>query len=428
VNMAEAKHADAKNATVIGIGRLGLCFALVLEKKGYKVVGVDINPSYCQKINSRTLSSPEPFVEEFLKSSKQLTSTTSLEEGVNHSDVLFILVDTPSAGGERHYDHSKLGAVLQGINRLKPIGKHVVIGCTVLPGYIANVGRFLLGDCKECSLSYNPEFIAQGEIINGQLRPDMVLIGEGSKSAGDRLQGIYETICDTKPRLCRMSPESAEICKLGVNCFVTMKVTFANLIGDIADRTPGADKFAITSAIGADSRIGTKYLRPGYGFGGPCFPRDNRALGGYGEMVHIDALLFKATDAYNRHHTDLQLKALLEDGKDDFVFTGVAYKSSTHVPIIEESQRLVIAVGLANAGRRVTIRDYAETINEVKKEYGRLFSYVVIPDSDSNAERTDARDVFRPRTRGLSEEKSSTGIALVLSGAAAPSVAAAAPH
>lgn len=95
--------------------------------------------------------------------------------------------------------------------------------------------------------------------------------------------------------------------------------------------TPGADKYAICSAIGADSRVGTKYIRPGYGFGGPCFPRDNRALGGYGEMVGIDALLFKATDAYNKYHTEVQLKNMLAEGKDDYVFTGVAYKPSTKV-------------------------------------------------------------------------------------------------
>jgi len=390
--MSEAK--DQKNLSVVGIGRLGICFALVLEKKGYNVVGVDLNAPYVQAINEKTLRSNEPSVEEYLRTSKNLRATTSLVEGVNHSDVIFILVDTPSTGGERHYDHSKLGAVLSAINSLKAENKHIVIGCTVLPGYIANVGRFLIQDCKNCTLSYNPEFIAQGDIINGQLRPDMVLIGEGSKEAGDRLQVIYETMTDNEPKIARMSPESAEICKLGVNCFVTMKVTFSNLIGDIADRTPGADKYAICQAIGQDSRVGTKYLRPGYGFGGPCFPRDNRALGGYGEMVGIDALLFKATDAYNKYHTGVQLKTMLDEGKDDYVFTGVAYKASTRVPIIEESQRLAIAVGLAQAGRKVTIRDYKDTVNEVRKEYGRLFSYEVLADSDSNAEKTEARGVF----------------------------------
>jgi len=388
--MADSK--SDKNVSVIGIGRLGICFALVLERKGYNVIGVDLAQPYCD--NNRTLRSNEPSVEEYLKSCKNLKASTSLEEGVKHSDVLFILVDTPSTGGERHYDHSKLGSVLMALNALKVENKHIVIGCTIIPGYTATVGRQLIQDCKNCTLSYNPEFIAQGDIINGQLRPDMVLIGEGNKAAGDRLQVIYESMTDNKPKICRMSPESAEICKLGVNCFVTMKVSFANLIGDIADRTPGADKNAITFAIGQDGRVGYKYLRPGYGFGGPCFPRDNRALGGYGDMVGVDALMFKATDAYNKYHTKLQLEGMLAENKDDYFFTGVAYKPSTRVPIIEESQRLYIAAGLAKAGRKVTIRDYKDTVTEVRKEYGNVFHYETLADSDKNDERTEARGVW----------------------------------
>jgi len=390
---SEQKTSD-KNVTVIGIGRLGICFALVLEKKGYNVIGIDLAPSYCEKINNRTLKSNEPSVEEFLKVAKNLKASTDLSEGVKHSDALYIMVDTPSTGGERHYDHSKLGSVLMALNALKVENKHIIIGCTIIPGYIAGVGRSLISDCKNCTLSYNPEFIAQGDIINGQLRPDMVLIGEGNKAAGERLQVMYENMCDNKPKICRMSPESAEICKLGVNCFVTMKVSFANLIGDIADKTPGADKHHITHAIGQDGRVGYKYLRPGYGFGGPCFPRDNRALGGYADMIGVDALVFKATDAYNKYHTKLQLANTLAENKDDYVFTGVAYKPSTKVAIIEESQRLYIAAGLASAGRKVTIRDYKDTVVEVRKEYGSLFQYEIIADSDKNDEKTEARGVW----------------------------------
>jgi len=222
----------------------------------------------------------------------------------------------------------------------------------------------------------------------------MVLIGEGNKAAGERLQHIYEAMTDNKPRICRMAPESAEICKLGVNCFVTMKVSFANLIGDLADATPGANKMDITNAIGQDSRVGVKYLRPGYGFGGPCFPRDNRALGGYGDMIGVDALMFKATDNYNKYHTQRQIASALAENKDDYTFTGVAYKPSTKVPIIEESQRLVIAAALAKAGRKVCIRDFKDTVVEVRKEYGSLFTYEILADTDKNDEKTESRGVW----------------------------------
>jgi len=382
--MSVESKTNEKNITVIGIGRLGLCFALVLAKKGYNVVGIYINPIYCEKINKKELKSNEPRVEEFLTSTDNLRASTSLDEGIEHSDVLMILVDTPSSGNEHHYDHSKLGNVLVALNQRRVANKHIVIGCTVIPGYIAKVGRFLIKDTTNCSLSYNPEFIAQGNIVYGQLRPDMVLIGEGSKAAGERLQKIYETICENKPSIQRMSAESSEICKLGVNCFVTMKVAYANLIGDIADRTPGANKIDICRAVGNDTRVGTKYLMPGYGFGGPCFPRDNRALGGYAEMIGIENILFNATDRCNKKHTQYQLETRMAENKNEYTFTGVAYKQDTKVPIIEESQKLRIAVGLAQAGKKVTVRDYADIITEVKKEYGGLFTYEIVPETASN--------------------------------------------
>jgi len=368
-----------KNLTVIGIGRLGLCFALVLERKGFNVLGVDLNGPYVQKLNEKSFISDEPSVTEYLRESKNFVATTNLSQGVAHSDVIFVLVDTPSTGNDRHYDHSKVGSVLLALNSMALKNKHIIISCTVLPGYIAGTARYLIKDCENCSLSYNPEFIAQGDIINGQLRPDMVLIGEGSEAAGDVLQGIYAQMVDVQPKFARMSPESAEICKLGVNCFVTMKISYANLIGDIADRTPGADKLAICRAIGQDSRVGGKYLIPGYGYGGPCFPRDNRALGGYATFRGIKPLLFSATDEYNAYHTQLQIEQLLASPERTFEFEGIAYKPHTKVPIVEESQRLKIATALARDGRQVTLVDYAATLNEVKKEYGGLISYRVKP-------------------------------------------------
>ena len=113
----------------------------------------------------------------------------------------------------------------------------------------------------------------QGDIINGMTKPDMVLIGTRSEDAGNKIAEMHLRVAQNKPHVAVMTPSSAEICKLSVNCFVTTKISFANMIGDIADRTPGADKYEILRAVGSDSRIGGNYLMPGYGYGGPCFPR-----------------------------------------------------------------------------------------------------------------------------------------------------------
>jgi UDPglucose 6-dehydrogenase len=110
------------------------------------------------------------------------------------------------------------------INAKKVANKHIVIGCTVIPGYIEGTGKYLIQDCPNTSLSYHPEFICQGDIMNGTLKPDMALIGEGSKEAGDVLEEMNLRMTQTKPIICRMSPASAEITKLSINCFVTMKV------------------------------------------------------------------------------------------------------------------------------------------------------------------------------------------------------------
>eukprot|EP01126_Amoeba_proteus_P013019 TRINITY_DN1542_c0_g1_i1.p2 TRINITY_DN1542_c0_g1~~TRINITY_DN1542_c0_g1_i1.p2 ORF type:complete len:171 (-),score=18.00 TRINITY_DN1542_c0_g1_i1:736-1248(-) len=146
------------NLTVLGVGRLGICVALNSERKGYNVLGVDVIPHYVEQLNNKTFQSPEPYVTQYLQESKNFRATLSLDEGLVFSDKIFLLVATPTGIGEKSYDHSHLSNLLM----------QIVVGCTVLPGYMSTVGRYLLRDCKNVTLSYNPEFIA----------------GEGDKSAG----------------------------------------------------------------------------------------------------------------------------------------------------------------------------------------------------------------------------------------------------
>lgn len=370
-----------KNISIIGVGRLGICVGLCLEHAGYNVLGVDVFPDYVEKINNKTLFSPEPTVNKMLSDSINFSATTNFDEALVFSDIIFIYVATPSSGGEKFYDHTTLGNILMKINERKVQNKHIVIGCTVTPGYIRDVGNFLIKDCKNTSLSYNPEFIAQGDIINGIFAADFILIGEGSKEAGNKLQEIYQKLGESYghiPVIHRMSPASAEITKLSVNCFVTTKIAFANMIGDVADLTIGANKFDILNAVGADSRIGKKYLMPGYGFGGPCFPRDNRALGGYIQRMGIDPLIPIATDTLNTLHTKFQTQKILDKKIDTVVIIGVGYKEKCSVAIIEESAKLKIGEELVRSGIRVIVKDIKLLIDCVKLEYGNLFEYEIV--------------------------------------------------
>lgn len=363
------------NISIVGVGRLGLCLALCYEKAGYNVLGVDIRQEYVDELNKKTFKTTEPYVNDMLLQSKQFQMTTDLSKAIEHSQLIYILVDTPNSGDDNHYDVSKVNSVLTALKKLKVKNRHIVIGCTVLPGYIAEMARPLMKSCSNVTISYNPEFIQQGDIIRGFLNPDMVLIGEDCKEVGDILVEIYKRTCQNSPYIARMSAESAELCKIALNCFITTKISYANMVGDIADQIENANKQDVLRAIGHDSRVGTKYLKPGYGYGGPCFPRDNRAFITAAKKVGIEPYIPRATDNYNNYHTNLQTEQLANLNKENYMFTDVAYKPNCTVPIIEESQKLQIAINLAKMGHKVTIKDRQFILDEVKKQYGDLFEY-----------------------------------------------------
>lgn len=365
-----------ENITVIGIGKLGLGLALLIENVGYNVLGIDINEKYIKQLDNKTFKTKEPEYENLLINSKNFKTSLNLEEGLNHSDIIFIMVQTPNSGGDKFYDHSIVSNLLQKINEKKVENKHIIIGCTLMPKYIDEVGSFLLSNCKNTTISYNPEFIAQGEIIKGFLNPDMILIGTYSQELAEILREIYSKIVKTNPKYCIISPLEAEITKITINGFITTKLSFANMISDVCDSI-GADKYRVLDSIGSDSRIGNKYFTPGYSFGGPCFPRDTRALALFVDQNNINNELLLSTTKYNNLHSDFLTQKLLDENKDEYVIENVCYKEDSKIPIIEESAKLQIAKRLVEKGKKVTIKDEIQLINQVKKEYGNIFDYIV---------------------------------------------------
>ena len=361
--------------TLIGVGRLGVCTAMVFEQGGYEVLGVDVRPDYVAQLNARQYHSYEPGVSDMLKIVKNFRCTTDINEAIDFSDLLFICVDTPSTPNG-FYDTFKLESVLQQINARKVSNKHVIIMCTVLPGFIRNTGRNILKDCTNTTLNYNPEFIAQGNIIHGFLNPDVVLIGSETEEAGRRIKAIYESSVKNSPYYAIMSAESAEVMKISLNCFITTKIAYANMIGDIADMTPGANKYEILEAIGHDSRVGTKCLNPGWSYGGPCFPRDNRALYGYSDLIGIDAKISRATNEMNLNHIEFQTQYYLKQNKDTYVFEHVAYKEPCDVPITEESAKMMVAVNLVKAGKTVILRDQPQILEDAKRLFGQQAEFI----------------------------------------------------
>jgi len=356
------------NITIFGVGKLGLCFALNLEHVGYSVLGVDVHPAYVDSLNSKTLTSPEESVEAMLKASKNFTATTDVEEGLEYSDTLFVLVATPSLENGK-YDHSQIDRLAdQLIERGRQESpKDLIIGCTTMPGYCDQLQDKLAE--YNYKVSYNPEFIAQGTIIRDQQYPDMVLIGSPDEKSAARLVKIYDDMTLNTPKMFTMSPLSAEICKISLNCFITTKIAFTNMIGDLATKV-GAEPQRILNAIGADTRVGAKCTMYGYGYGGPCFPRDNRALGIYAKEQDCSIHISDATDKCNEEHLKFMIDSF---AGDEITIESVTYKPQS--VMIEESQQLAYAVGLAKKGVKVTVLDKPEVIDQVKAIYGDLFTY-----------------------------------------------------
>ena len=152
------------NITIIGIGKLGLGFGLLLENSCFNVLGIDIFPNYVDNLNKKIYKTQEPEYEELLIKSNNFRASTSLEEGLNFSDIIFIIVQTPNGGGDKFYDHTILSNLLEKINKLKPVNKHLIIGCTIMPKYIDEIGKLLISDCENCDL-YQLHHTAPQELL-----------------------------------------------------------------------------------------------------------------------------------------------------------------------------------------------------------------------------------------------------------------------
>lgn len=352
---------ENKKVSIIGIGKLGLCFGLNLSKVGYQVIGVDLNESYIESLNAKSFISDEAYVNEYLNE-YSFTYTTNIKKSLE-SNLIFIVVGTPSTEDNK-YDHSQIESVIEELLKYDITErKDIVINCTTFPGYCENLQKRLEG--TNWKVSYNPEFIAQGTIIKDQQFCDMVLIGEADEYAGNTIEKIYKDFVLSSPRYQRMTVTEAELTKLSLNCFLTTKISFANMIGDIANRI-NCNPDVILEAIGSDSRVGSKYIKYGFGFGGPCFPRDNRALSKCASEVGIDAVISKSTDEMNKLHLQYQVEDFIQNNPDKtkpVEIDYITYKKESNLLI--ESQQYKFALELQNNGYTVVVKDKRKNCNKI---------------------------------------------------------------
>ncbi|MBI1747614.1 MAG: UDP-glucose/GDP-mannose dehydrogenase family protein [Acidobacteria bacterium] len=357
---------ELKRISVVGMGRLGAPMAACFAWKGFPTVGVDVDPGKVRALNQGIAPIHEPRLPEVIHAARgRLAATLDYETAIRMSDVTFIVVPTPSKDdGAFSLEHvletaKQIGAALR-----KKANYHlIVLTSTVMPGATEDKVKPMLESSsgKKCGdgfgLCYSPEFIALGSVIRDFLIPDFILIGESDSEAGTMLAGLYESVCDNHPPFARMNIINAELTKLAVNTFVTTKITYANMLARLCERLPGAHVDVVTSALGLDSRIGPKYLKGAIGYGGPCFPRDNRAFANLAHAIGAPATLAEVTDLLNRQQIQwlaATVKQRLPRGQRVGIL-GLAYKP--HSDVVEKSQGLMLAQALAGDGIPVIAYD-----------------------------------------------------------------------
>lgn len=368
------------NAGVIGLGKLGLPLLALLANSGHKVIGFDQSKDLLERLTRGESPYPEPGLADLLKSgSRNINYGKTIAEVVEVSEVVFVIVPTPS-NQNGWFSNSAIISVCREIGsalKVKPKTLTVDIVSTVMPGSCDGEIRESLEETSDIELGdvlglcYNPEFIALGSVIHDMQYPDMQLLGSNSDFHAARVEEMLKSITRQEVPIRRMNLKEAELVKISVNNFVTMKIAFANMLSQVADKLELIDIDTVTDAIGLDSRVGKKYLRAGTPFGGPCFPRDTRALAALTRDLGMEDSLSLAVEESNYAFHNHLLDTILSNGKGKRIgILGLSYKSATKV--VEESPGLKLLNDLAARGTIATGWDPLITSTELVEAKGKV--------------------------------------------------------
>lgn len=320
---------------VVGLGKIGSMLLGVLNDSGHEVWGIDSNFEVINNLKNMQIEKFEPSLNDLIEKCDKGKLLIDYEDIPIDIDYYFVIVPTPSLNSGNFEIKFIQHALEEILNHEKSIIKDkkakVVINSTVTPGS-CNELNFPNQD-HYFHLIYSPMFIALGDIYKGITSPDVVLIGTHSDSIGQDFVNFAKTYIKNSPSFEVMSIESAEITKIALNSFITFKISFANYIAEISSHFPTSNMDQILGALGSDSRIGKKYLSAGPSYGGPCFPRDNRALSYISESVNVIADLPLATDRLNKFRSNSLINKIIKEielTEGRTLVLGFSYKIGTN--------------------------------------------------------------------------------------------------
>ena len=377
---------------VIGTGYVGLVAGTCLADMGNEVVCVDNDEAKIEQLKNAIIPIYEPGLEELIKvntSEKRLTFTTDLKSAVEKSPVCFIAVGTPQ-GNDGACDLSAVNSVVDEIAKCINDYKLIIIKSTVPVG----TGEKIVERLKSLTNSdfdvvSNPEFLKQGSAVDDFLYPDRVIIGAESQRAIELMQEIYSTFLKTGNRIVIMDVKSAEMTKYTANAFLATKISFMNEISNMCEKV-GADIDKVRIGITTDQRIGAKFMFPGIGYGGSCFPKDVSALITLAEQNNCGNDILKAVQKTNNSQIDVFLDKICSHFGNDikgkiFGIWGLSFKPKTND--MREAPSIKIIEKLLEKGAVIKAYDPKAT-EGAKKIFKDRIEYM--PSSYSAVEGTDA--------------------------------------
>lgn len=364
---------------VIGLGKVGIPFALLCKESGLSVVVSDNDEELIYNLNQNVCLTSEPYVQRMLFEQQGITTSDPIEI-ITNSDIIFTFIETlPFLDGNidtsvvfevanLFFDVSKLDIPLY--------EKKFVICTTTNPGDVEQIQKKL--DMFNIQVAYHPVLSENGEIVSTLKNSDLLLIGTNHQQIFDNIIQIYQKIQNKSINAFMMDTKSAEVAKLAISSFVSIKNTFANMVGNLMTNL-GIDKDInlVLNAMGGDSRIGAKEFKYSFGFGGPIISRDNKALNYILENSKTDVNLISKIDELNKLHLDFLKKKYVNQNPDKsipFVINGLSYKKNTN--ILESSQQYQLCLDLLNEGYTINVVEdplVSSKLNSLSESYnGRL--------------------------------------------------------
>lgn len=365
--------------TVIGTGYVGLVAGACLADMGNDVICVDNNEDKLRKLEQGIIPIYEPGLEELVKSNvaeNRLRFTSNIDNAVKESEVCFIAVGTPQ-GEDGSADLQYVLGVAKEIAKAMNGYKVIVDKSTVPVGTAKQVTELIKQYTKyDFDVVSNPEFLKQGNAVDDFLSPDRVVIGSNSEKATAIMQEIYAPFFRTGNRVIVMDVESAEMTKYASNSFLATKISFMNEIAQLCEKV-GANAEMVRVGMSTDSRIGNKFLFPGLGYGGSCFPKDVKALIKTGADNGIDMNIIKSADETNKQQRQLFINKIVAKFGEDltgktFAVWGLAFKPKTDD--MREAPAITIINDLLNRGAKVQAYD-PKAMNSAKYHFQERITY-----------------------------------------------------